>query len=530
MKQLRSYQREAIDSLLQYWEHKSGNPIICIPTGGGKALVIATFIKECIQAFPKTRFMMLTHVKELLEQNYMELLNEWREAPVGLYSAGLNKRQHTSQVTIAGIQSVYKKASIFGWQDIIIIDESHLLGEKDDGMYRKFIADLKQLNSAIKVVGLTATPYRLKQGLLTDGDNALFDDIVYDISIGQLIKEGYLCKLISKSSKNKVDLTSVSITNGDFNLGQMEKSFDNDNIIDSMLNEVYDLAGSRNKRLFFSSGIQHAHHIRDKIRLRGMDCEVVHGDMDDKDRKSILHRFKSNQLRDLVNYGVLTTGYNDPSLDCIVLARGTKSTGLYVQILGRGTRTYAGKENCLILDYGGNIDRHGPIDQIKIKPKRNSDGKGEVQKAPVKICPKCDSANNIAALSCEDCGHEFPEVIKHDAVASSAPVMGEAVKPIEFEVDRWTMLRHQKEGKPDSVKIKYYSGFNYIQEWITIEHGGFATQKARIKLAKLLHDQRLLYKLNKTDDILNNQANFRMPKKIKYKKNGKYEEVVEYVF
>lgn len=530
MKQLRLYQREAIDAVIQYWEQKSGNPIVCIPTGGGKALVIAKFIEEAIAQYPNTRFMMLTHVKELLEQNYLELLNEWREAPVGLYSAGLNKRQQDKPIIIGGIQSVYKKANIFNWRDIVIIDECHLLGEKDDGMYRRFITDLKKVNSKLKVLGFTATPYRLKQGLLTDGDKALFDDIVYDVPISYLIKKGYLCKLVSKPSKNQADLTNVSIVNGDFNLGQMESAFDNTDLINRMLDEVYNLASNRNKRLFFASGIKHAYHICDLIKARGKDCAVIHGDMPDEERRQVLHRFKTNQLRDLVNYGVLTTGYNDPSLDCIVLARGTKSIGLYVQILGRGTRTYEGKENCLVLDYGGNIERHGPIDQIKIKPKKTPDGKGEVKGAPIKICPNCESANPISAMACEDCGHLFPEIIKHDAVASEAPIMAQDIKPMFFDVERWVLYKHEKEGKPASVKIKYYNGFNYIQEWITIAHGGFATQKARTKLAKLLNDQRNLYKYKIADDIMINQNNLRMPKKIKYIKKGKYEEVLDYVF
>lgn len=529
MKQLRWYQREAIDSIIEYWESNTGNPIVCIPTGGGKALIIAAFIKECMEQYPNTRFMMLTHVKELLTQNYKELLEEWPDSPAGLYSAGLNKRQIGNKITIAGIQSVYKKYGVFTWQDIVIIDECHLLSEKDSGMYRSFINGLKKINPKIKVVGFTATPYRMKQGLLTDGKSPLFNEIVYDISIRELIDKGILCPLISKHAENQVDLSSVSISNGDYQLKQMETAFDTNDLINKMLNEVDKFALDRNKRLFFSSGVQHAQHIADCIKERGRECGVIYGDMPSEERERTLNLFKTNQIRDLTNFGVLTTGYNDPSLDCIVLARGTKSVGLYVQILGRGTRTFEGKKNCLVLDFGGNIERHGPIDQIKIKPKRDGDGKS-VKTAPVKICPICRSANGIAERECSDCGHQFPETISHETKASTAPILAIQTKPVKMPITDWQFKRHKKQGKPDSVKIEYRNGFDTLPEWIPIEHGGFATQKARIKIAKLLQDQRNLYKVNKVDDILNNQDWFRKPKEIVYRKVGKYEEIIDYVF
>jgi DNA repair protein RadD len=165
----RWYQEEAIKSIFSYFMENDGNPIIALPTGTGKSIVIADFVKKVFSYYQGQRVMMLTHVKELIKQDYQKLIDVWPTAPAGIYSAGLNRRDHLYPITFAGIASVHKKPELFGKQDLAIIDECHLVSARSNTMYLKFIDAMRAINPALKVIGLTATKYRLGQGLLTEG-------------------------------------------------------------------------------------------------------------------------------------------------------------------------------------------------------------------------------------------------------------------------------------------------------------------------------------------------------------------------
>ena len=180
--ELRDYQREAVDGLYNYWASKSGdNPLIVAPTGSGKTAIIAQIVKDAM-AFAGTRVMIVTHVKELLEQGANGLLKMYPEADYGVYSAGLKQKVLDRPITFAGIQSVWERAyDIIPAPDLILIDEAHMLPKNTETRYNRFIADLKVCNPAIKVVGLTATPYRLDTGYLHKGEGAIFDGIAHDI-------------------------------------------------------------------------------------------------------------------------------------------------------------------------------------------------------------------------------------------------------------------------------------------------------------------------------------------------------------
>jgi DNA repair protein RadD len=171
---LRAYQQRAIDQLYDWMKNNEGNPCLVLPTGSGKSHIIAAICKDALQNWPETRILMLTHVKELIEQNAEKLRSLWPGAPMGIYSASIGKRELGEPITFAGIQSVRNKARMIGGVDLIIIDESHFIGHKDEGGYRKLIAELTEINPHLRVIGLTATPYRLGHGLITDKP-AIFD-------------------------------------------------------------------------------------------------------------------------------------------------------------------------------------------------------------------------------------------------------------------------------------------------------------------------------------------------------------------
>jgi DNA repair protein RadD len=484
--QLRDYQQRAIDGLFQYFEHNSGNPLIIAPTGSGKSVIIGALCKLILESWPDQRIMVLSHVKELLEQNFGKIVSFWPQAPAGLYCAGLGKKSSRDPITVASIQSVYRKPHVFGWRDLVLIDECHLLSPDSDSMYRAFIDGLKETNRRLKVVGLTATAYRLRTGLLHEGEKRLFTDIAVEISLAELLEAGHICPLRTRPSEIQADLSKVDLVGGEFDRRQTEEAMDKEALTAAALDEVFALASDRKSWLFFCSGVNHAEHVAEALCLRGVEAATVTGDTPPADRDAILKAFKAGTLRAVTNANVLTTGFDAPNIDLLVLLRPTTSPGLYTQILGRGMRLHPGKANCLVLDYAGNIERHGPITHVKPPRTAGTRGKRETHEKTCLICPDCRMASPLGSLECADCGKLFtpPERIKHDTTASSAEVMslGE-LPPTELgewvRVDSVTYHKHSKEGKIPSLRVEYRCGLQTYREWICLQHPpGFARAKA----------------------------------------------------
>ena len=521
---LRPYQQEALDALLDYFKKHNGNPVASLPTGSGKSVIIGKLIEHVMQ-YPDQRILQVTHVKELIEQNYKRMLSIWPAAPAGIYSAGVGRKQTHFPITVCGIQSVYKKAQLFGKVDLIIIDECHLVSPSSETMYQKFINALLEINPDMRVCGLTATPYRTKEGLLTDGN--LFTDICYELPMRRLIKEGYLSPLVSKGSVVQADLSGIKTIAGDYSKKDMAFRFDQEALTKAAVKEMLSYGHDRKKWLIFACSVDHAAHVCQALNDAGVPSGFVYGGLNKQERESELARHASGEYRAMVNYGVLTTGYDSPQIDMIALLRGTKSTGLYVQMLGRGMRIHPEKKNCLVLDFGGNIERHGPVDAVQI----NSDwgrgsGKSAVSIQPTKICPSCRSDCHAALRECPECGFEFErDAPSHDAEASDASVLSE---PPKWEkVDSVKYAVHKKEGKPDSLKVTYMVGMRRVSEWWCFEHGGYAREKA----VKNWYDADGYYPNPKTTEEAHDAAKERnqltQPTQIKVNWNAKYPEVLD---
>ena len=463
---LRPYQRAAIDATWDYFSASTGNPLIVLPTGAGKSLTMAAFIKEALDAYPSTNVLLLTHVKELIEQDARAIINYWPEAPIGIWSAGVGQKRK-DQITVAGIQSIHRLPAKFGKTDLCIIDEAHLVPRKSDTMYRRFLDALLAYNPKMKVVGLTATHYRMDSGLLTDGDGRIFTDVAYEADVGTLIKDGWLCPLVAKNGSTKADLSSVHTRGGEFVEKELQDAMDKAHLIEGALDEVANYAHDRNHILGFCAGVGHAEHCAELARARGWTAAHVSGDMTGVERDRIINDFKAGRFRFLFNANLLTTGFDAPHIDCIVMLRPTKSTGLYVQIMGRGLRKHQSKENTLVLDFAGNVERHGPIDQIRVKRKG---GKGEgVSVAPVKECPDCHELLATMVMLCPQCGHEFPRSAPHGTEASEAVLVAALAQPKVYAVDSVEYDRHEKMGKAPSLKVTYWCGPTAFTEWVPIQ-------------------------------------------------------------
>jgi len=519
--QPRDYQRKAVDAVYDYFRDKAGNPLVVMPTGTGKSVVIALMLREALRTWPDTRVVVLTHVKELIAQNFSALIRAWPEAPAGIYSAGLNRRDISSQIIFAGIQSIAKKAYDLQTVDLVLIDEAHLLGLSDSGLYRKFLKALADINPYIKVIGFTATPYRLDQGMLTDGDEALFSDIAYDLPMLDMIEQGYLSPLIPKETTTQLDVSGVGSRGGEFIPGALEAAVDRDEITESAVDEIVRLGEQRGSWLVFASGVKHAEHVRDAIRRRGISCEMVSGDTPGPERDRVLREFKAGRIRCLTNANVLTTGFDAPGVDLVVLLRPTKSISLYVQMLGRGTRLANGKDDCLVLDFAGNTMRHGPVDTVgtRVAKKGKKDEPGE----PLgKTCPECSTILGLAARECP-CGYEFPPpkpTITH--IADTAAVLSTQIKPEWVRVDAVSYGRHEKAGKA-SLVVTYSCGLAQHREWICLEHSGFPRQKAVVWWQQRAG---MVQVPNMVDIALTQATTLRKPAAISVKPVGKYTEIV----
>jgi DNA repair protein RadD len=273
--QLRPYQRAALDAIYAYFAAATGHPLVVIPTAGGKSLVAAAFIQEVLARWPDERIIILTHVRELISQNFAELIRLWPEAPAGIYSAGLNRRDVQAQILFAGIQSVHRKAYAIQRADLVLVDESHLIPRQANTTYRRFLGDLTRINPQLKVIGLTATPYRLDSGMLHTGPDALFDDIAFEVSVRELIDEGYLAPLISKQTSTQLDVSGVGTRGGEFIAGQLEAAVDQDPITQAAIDEVVAYGHDRRSWLLFCAGVDHACHASEAVRARGVSCATI---------------------------------------------------------------------------------------------------------------------------------------------------------------------------------------------------------------------------------------------------------------
>lgn len=505
----RDYQNAAVDAFFDYWAANTGNPLEALPTGTGKALIIAEFIRRAWEMYPGTRIVVMTHVKELVDQNFCTLLAQWPTAPAGVYSAGLRRKDVGRPIVFAGIDSIANAAHHFE-PEIVIIDEAHLVSPKESTTYRKVIDYWLSKNPCLKVAGLTATPYRLGQGMLTE-PGGLFTDLCFDMTtleaFNWFISEGYLKKLTPKGTDTQYDISGVKISStGDYNSKQLQAAVDQDALTRQAVSEMIAKASDRNHWLIFAAGIQHAEHVTAMLIENGISAVCVHSKIPNAARDEAVNAFKAGEFRALVNNGCFTTGFDFPGIDMIGVLRHTTSPGLWVQMLGRGTRPVwlpgydistregrlaciaAGTPNCLVLDFAKNTERLGPINDVR-RPKSRQ--KGAPGDAPAKICPVCMSYNYASARLCCECGAEFVFTPKLKTTASDRELIKGIEEAPQEIIEEWltvetvTYSKHlpwnakrQKGRLIPSLRVTYHCGIRAFTEWVCLEHTGVARAEA----------------------------------------------------
>jgi DNA repair protein RadD len=489
---LRPYQQEAINAVRAHLMTRADNPCIVIPTAGGKTAIIAAICSDYVEVWG-CRVLILAHIKELLEQTAATLALFAPKVKFGIYSAGLGKREADKPAVIASIQSVYNKADELGAFDLVIIDEAHRMAPRDETtMFGRLINDLKRINQDMRVVGLTATPYRLSCGPICTPDSVL-NTICYEISVKALIDMGYLCPLITKAGIAEADLTQLRVRAGEFVQEDVDKAMDQEDIICKACEEIATLTTNRNRVLVFACGVNHGMRVaRTLAKITGQEVGFVCGETPDDERDRLIAAFRSESLtplKYLVNIDLLSTGFDAPNIDCVAILRPTMSPGWWVQAVGRGLRKHESKKNCLILDYGGNAERHGPVDAIIPPPAPGVIAHVDPTEPKGRRCPQCRTVTRDS--QCPDCGYQFPvehRQPRHNTRASTEPIIDAFNDPRikKHKVYKIVYSLHiKRDAPPDAPKtmrVDYgicpWNPWSRISEWVCFEHDGYPRMKA----------------------------------------------------
>lgn len=504
----RPYQASAINSLWQSFAERSGhiNPILILPTGVGKASLLGMIVKDIYANWPGTgRVIILTHSKELVEQDAKAVRWVWPTVSLSIYSSGLGEKDITGKVIVAGIQSFANIAHEITDPSVVLIDECHAIPLSDDALYQRTFATLREKNPKLVCIGLTATPFRAKgEHLLNFG---LFNHVACDYSSREyfvkFITEGYLARLITKGTEVGFDLSDVGTVGGDYNQKQLGVAVQANGATAACCAEMLRKAAHCKKWLIFAASIEHAELIAEILNESGIRTGVVHSKMK-SGRDAVIHEFKTGPMRALVNMGVLTTGFDFNGIDMIALMRPTKSIPLHIQILGRGTRpvfapgydlsTREGRlsaiaagpkaQGCLVLDFAENIMRLGPIND-PILPDKKKKKKGDAP--PMKRCPDCDSQWPARVYVCGDCDYEFPPpsldigegASEQAAIAGMGDDAPSTLDIRELSVDLVNYSMYQKPGKPPCIRVVFNCGLLPYNSWLCFEHKGAAQGLAR---------------------------------------------------
>lgn len=464
---LRDYQDTSRN---RFWDGvaKNEHPLLVLPCGAGKTPVGAAILDDCMKW--QGRAILVTHVKELA----LQMLHKLQLINPNLYpsvcSGSLGSHDTDAGIVIGTIQTLVRRIEDLGHRDLVLIDEAHLLGPNPESSYQKLIKGLTEINPKLAVGGMTATPWRLRQGEIF-GEGATFSRVVFEISIRELIERGYLVPVTSKDAMD-IDLSQVKISRatGDYWEGELEAAF---RAVDNVTRSVDDMlarASTRKRVIVFTTGQEHARDVLACLRDRGRKAELVLGTTPQSRRDGIIEDFKRGEFEFLVAVRCLTTGFDCPETDCVVLFTATISPVLYSQMVGRGMRPAEGKKNALVLDYGGNAMRHGPIDNVQ-PPRKPGERTGD---APTKRCPGCREVVFAGCHFCPECAYAFEFASKLDALdihAADSDLMNAPVAPpVDVPIAGWEYRIHRKPNKPPVLRIIYqFDLYPEASEWIPFE-------------------------------------------------------------
>lgn len=451
MKQLRPYQREAIDAITEKFK-RSDNALLVMVMGLGKSFTSFSFIKETILRKPTAKFHFVVNRKELLEQMERELITMFPAHWIGVYTGG-RKKVVGRAITVGTIQSLVRaKLSV----DVVILDEVHNLSSDNDSQYKKYLKQCAELNPHLKVLGMSATPFRA-DGLIYGKKNSLFDSITYEKDLKWALANGMLVIPRMKKPEEQFDTENLNIVRGDFDQKQIESLSNDLDKIKAQVKDALPRLEGRKKVVWACTCIKHAEDLAQILRDESEDAVAYHSKTED--RSGVMTKWKSSG-RHLTFISIIKEGFDFPPIDAVCLCCPTRSPVKYMQIAGRALRLYEGKEDALILDYGAVVENCGPLDNPRI-PKK---GEKNSKLPDMTFCPQCLEYISKLVPQCPCCGFQIPKVeiisdrtknllTRHSNsfdILSSDRVRSAWVKIKDVVLEDYTT----SSGKP-STKIKY---------------------------------------------------------------------------
>jgi ATP-dependent helicase IRC3 len=368
---LRPYQQEALDSINSFYDKGIKRQLIVLPTGAGKTIIFSHLPKFKKDVLP---MLVLAHREELLDQAKTKI--EWSNPHLTIEIEQGSRHASYSDIVVASVPTLGRSDSKRiekypkDYFRSIVIDEAH---HASATTYRR-ILDYFHCDFTL---GVTATPQRSDNTRLTD----VFDDIVYYKTIQDLIEDGFLCNLVGYRVKSSTDISSVASNDGDYVASQLEDAINN-SVRNASIVSAYNNLVPNSKAIVFCAGVKHANDLAASFAFSQIATEVILGETPSDLRSDILKRFKDGTTRVLVNVGVLTEGFDEPTIESIILARPTRSNLLYTQIVGRGTRLSDNKPHCTIIDIADTTRGKKPIglpSLLGLPPDFDLEGKDLIQ-------------------------------------------------------------------------------------------------------------------------------------------------------
>ena len=484
---LRPYQITALNSIHNALKQQKEVLLQAI-MGAGKTVIITRLINRYFKETDR-KFLILAHKQELVEQ-FEKTFREMSDVPfheIGISCAGLKQKDTHKRITIGTVQTFVNQAEHYGYTDLLVIDEAHKIEIGKGSQYDQIINMLRSHNAKLRIIGITATPFRLGHGFIY-GDKCtgknLFQNLTHHIMYEELREQGYLMKLEGKvavAEQYQQDISHVG-KNGDYVLNQLGDMMSKAIHLQTAVDAIHEHCRDFKCICVFCCTIDHAEKLKN---LLGEECTTVHSKLTEIERFQNIADWKSGKKRIITSVNILIEGFDHPPLDCLVCARPTLSTSLYLQSVGRVLRTSPGKEKAFFLDLTDNTERFGTdLDHVRVKvPKKVSEAI-EKERKNWKECPECDCQVHISRMICPKCGYEWD--MREYEEALNIPDTKDIVfnEPEEYQVNYMQFERHQKEGKPDSVRVEYwnngyFSRFPIVSEWLCFDHGGFAAEKAK---------------------------------------------------
>jgi DNA repair protein RadD len=415
--ELRDYQLEALDAVEKSLE-ENRRVLLQAPTGAGKTVCFAELIRRFMTRYPGMRIALVAHREELVKQNADKLLKVWPGGfmSVGVACASAGRVDTMKPVTVGSVQTMARRKFAEPFKLIVADECHHIPNVESPSQYFDLFRAHEERYPWLRVLGVTATPYRTAHGPIY-GDTRrpdrtnFFPRLDWKITLNDLIGRGYLSDWRGKipADMGKA-LKGIAKSMGDYDEKALSREMSRPIHIGSAVAAYSKFGEGRRHALVFAVNISHAEVLAEAFGKAGLKAAAVHSKMSGEARRAALDGFDAGELEVLVNVGVLTEGWDSPAVDLIIMCRPTMSPGLYVQMIGRGTRKSPGKEDLLFIDLADNWKAHGDPSSPAVSWGAPGGGDGEPKEPPMKICgnPDCMSLVPLSAKACPVCGWAFP--------------------------------------------------------------------------------------------------------------------------